>query len=240
MHHGPGAAREVARELVNGLRGKAEGVDVLVIPPFVSIAAVEEIVRESRVALGAQNLHQETKGAFTGEISAPMLAEAGCSHVLVGHSERRHVFGETDATVAAKLKAAVAHGLVPIVCVGELREEREAGRTEEVLRRQLSGALDGDAMPASDELVLAYEPVWAIGTGLTATSEQAQEAHAFLRALLAERYGEGAGSIRIQYGGSVKPDNAAELMANPDVDGLLVGGASLDASSLLSIVRASG
>ena len=237
---------------MNGLRGDAEalaraiasrssGVDgreVLLAPPFTALEAVARGLGDSPVKLGAQNLHWEPKGAFTGEVSAAMLADAGCSHVILGHSERRQFFGETDADVAKKIGAAHQASLVPIVCVGESLAEREADRTLDVVGSQLRGGLAGLAAGDIGGLVVAYEPVWAIGTGKVASPAQAQEVHAFIRQTLAELADEAAASrCRILYGGSVKPDNVDELMAEADIDGALVGGASLDADSFLRIVQ---
>jgi triosephosphate isomerase len=239
MHGGPSEARRLALEIRNGLMGRRDPVDVLLCPPFVSLAAVQEILQGTAVLLGAQNLFWEAKGAWTGEISAAMLRDAACTHVLVGHSERRQHFGETDDTVKKRAGAALAAGLRPIVCVGETLEEREAGRTEEVVTRQVQQGLDGFDAAAWGRLTLAYEPVWAIGTGRTATPAQAQEVHLLLRRLLRSMAGSDvAAALRLLYGGSVKPDNAAELMAQDDVDGALVGGASLEARAFLAIVEA--
>ena len=223
----------------DGVRG-AEGRDVVLCPPFTAVAAVAQVVAGSGIAVGGQDCFWEPKGAYTGEVSAEMLREAGAAYVIVGHSERRQYFGETDETVARKAAAARRAGLVPIVCVGERLEEREAERTHEVVERQVTGALG--SFPAAEaeagRLVLAYEPVWAIGTGRTATPAQAQEVHALVRALLERRFGAPAArAVRIQYGGSVKPDNIDDLMAQPDVDGALVGGASLDPAGFARIVR---
>ena len=230
-----------ARALVGDLRRLAEGladqVEVAVAPPFTALLAAAEALKGSRIALAAQDVHWEAQGAFTGEVSAPMLAEAGCRHVIVGHSERRQLFGEDDETVRKKAGAVLAAGMHPIVCVGETLAEREAGRTLEVVSRQVRGGLSGIPSSAMAAVTVAYEPVWAIGTGRTATAAQAQEVHAAIRALLRELCGATADQIRIQYGGSVKPDNAAELMAQPDVDGALVGGASLKAADFSQIVK---
>ena len=226
----------LATAIRNGLRLRPN-VEVAVCPPFTALQAVGRAIAGSPVALGAQNLHPDPEGAHTGEISAAMLKEHGCVYVILGHSERRREFGETDAFINAKARAALAAGLTPIVCVGETREEREAGRTEAVLTAQVQGSLEGlgGQLPA---LVIAYEPVWAIGTGLTATPEQAQSAHAHIRRLLAGLGGEtAAAQTRILYGGSVKPDNAADLFSQPDIDGGLIGGASLKADSFLAIVH---
>ena len=214
-------------------------VSVAVIPPFVYLQAVARAVSSSAVAVGAQDVYFEQKGAFTGEISPAMLKDVGCTYVLCGHSERRHVIGESDDLVGKKVTAAIHGGLLPILCVGELLEERDAGKTENVVERHLRtglAGLDGEKMSA---VTVAYEPVWAIGTGRTATPQQAREVHQFIRGLLAKIYGKDlADEIRILYGGSVKPDNAKELMAQADVDGLLVGGASLKADDFVKIIRA--
>ena len=214
--------------------GQPGGVEVVVCPPFTSLANAAMLLTGSAVGLGAQNVHWEAQGAFTGEVAAPMLAELGVGWVIVGHSERRALFGESDATAVRRAACAQAHGLEVIFCVGETLAEREAGATFAVLERQIAGlgALD----PA--HLVVAYEPVWAIGTGRNATTEQAQEAHAELRRRLAGIFGAGAAErLRILYGGSLKPSNSAELLAQPDVDGGLIGGASLDVDSFCAIMR---
>jgi len=216
---------------------KLDGVEIAIAPPFTALAALGEALAGTAVALAAQNAYFEKSGAFTGEVSVAMLAELGCRYVILGHSERRQLFGESDEIVARKVRAVQAAGLRPILCVGELLVEREAGRTFDVLRRQLAGSL-AEADPArADELVVAYEPVWAIGTGRTATPEIAQEAHAYIRARLADRFGARAGRIRLQYGGSVKAENCDELLAQPDIDGALVGGASLDPEAFSAIIR---
>ena len=211
--------------------------EIVIAPPFPAIAAVSAALRGTRVLLAAQNVHPEKQGAFTGEVAPPMLAEIGCAYAIVGHSERRAIFGESSAFVAKKAAAPLAHGLLPIVCVGETLEERESGRTFAVLESQLTGSLAEIPTERAAEVVLAYEPVWAIGTGKTATPEIAQEAHAMIRGWLGKRFGGAAAQMRIQYGGSVKPENTAELMAQPDIDGALVGGASLDPASFARIVK---
>jgi triosephosphate isomerase len=212
-------------------------VDVGVAPPFTALMAVAQALRDSTIALAAQNMHWEPQGAFTGEISAAMLADIGCQRVIIGHSERRQMFAETDEAVNKKLHAALAARLDPILCVGETLAQRDGGVTFQVLERQVRGALAGISAEAIGRVVIAYEPVWAIGTGKTATPEQAQEVHAFIRGLLGELYGKAlADAIRIQYGGSVNAGNIQALMAQPDVDGALVGGASLDAASFARIV----
>jgi triosephosphate isomerase len=213
------------------------GVEVVVAPPFTALHAVAESLRNTNVGVAAQDLHWEREGAFTGEVSAAMIAEAGAEYVIIGHSERRTLFGETDATVSRKVGAAVARGLTPLVCIGETLEERERNETLRVLDRQLKEGIGGLGAAQVAELVLAYEPVWAIGTGRTATAAQAQEAHQHIRSRLREWFGgDAAGHCHVIYGGSVRPDNIAELMREPDVDGALVGGASLDVQSFGEIV----
>lgn len=226
-------AEGVAREV-----GTVDTVDVAVCPPFISIDAVSVALRGTNVRLGAQNMHEAADGAYTGEISAGMLTSAGCRYVILGHSERRQYFGETDEGVYAKTRVALENNLVPIVCVGETLEERRAGREREVVETQVRNALKDIDLSSGSDLVVAYEPVWAIGTGETATPEQAQEVHAIIRRLLEELYGGTAKDIAILYGGSMKPANAAELLSQADVDGGLIGGASLNADDFAAIVRA--
>lgn len=222
----------------SGITG--DSVHVAVCPPFVYLQSVIEALGASRIAVGAQDIYHEPKGAFTGEISASMLKDIGCNYALCGHSERRHVIGETDEIINKKIGATIMGGLLPIFCVGELLEQREASKTEEVVTRQIKKGLAGLSADKVSAITIAYEPVWAIGTGLTATPQQAQEVHGLIRKLLGEIYdAELAEQIRIQYGGSVKPDNAAELMSQPDIDGLLVGGASLKADDFVAIIQAS-
>jgi triosephosphate isomerase (TIM) len=216
------------------------GVDVAVCVPFTDLRAMVDSARGSRVEVYAQNMHHESRGAFTGEVSAPMLSELDVHGVVLGHSERRELFGETDRALALKVPAALAAGLRPILCVGETQAERDAGDTERKLRHQVGEDLAGIGDEQLAEVVIAYEPIWAIGTGLVARPEQAQEAMAFIRALLESRSPEEARRVRILYGGSVKPENAAELLALEDVDGALVGGASLDAGSFAEIAAAAG
>ncbi len=212
--------------------------DILICPPAIDIPAAVEAARGSRVTVGGQNLFWEPEGAYTGEISGAMLKAAGCAAVIIGHSERRQYFGETDATVLRRTQAALDAGLIPIVCVGERLDEREAGRTDEVLRTQFNDGIAGLTPLQFEKVVIAYEPVWAIGTGKTATPEMAAEAHRCLRGLVKGRFGEEAAArLRILYGGSVKPDNIRGLMAQPEIDGALVGGASLDPISFASIVN---
>jgi triosephosphate isomerase len=231
---------ETNRALVAGIAaglGACENVEVLICPPAIYTAQVRELIGSTRIRLGGQNLaDQEKPGAFTGEIHGAMLKELGCRYVLVGHSERRALYGETDAIVAAKFRTAQTLGLVPVLCLGETLEERDGNRTEEVLKRQLEVVIDTAGIGAfGAKAVIAYEPVWAIGTGRTATAAQAQSAHAFLRGLLAGRDATIAGSTRLLYGGSCKPDNAQELFSSPDVDGGLIGGASLKSGDFLAI-----
>ena len=227
---------ELAKAVVSGAR-KFPHVDLAVCPPSVYLEDVGQAVKGGSVALGAQNMYHEAAGAFTGEISAAMLIDLGCRYVILGHSERRHILGETDEQINRKVLAALAAGLAPIVCVGELLSEREAGQTGAVIRRQFEGSLAGLSPDQMRNIVIAYEPVWAIGTGKVATPQQAQEVHLDLRKLIALRYNADlAQSVRIQYGGSVKPSNAAELLSQPDIDGALVGGASLKAEDFLGIV----
>lgn len=230
----------LAEAVASGSRGLAgKSVTVAVIPPFVYLQTVAGALSASSVAFGAQDVYTESKGAFTGEISASMLKDIGCCYVLCGHSERRHVIGETDELINKKIAAAISGGLLPIFCVGELLEQREASQTSEVVSRQIKNGLAGFSAEKISAVTVAYEPVWAIGTGLTATPQQAQEVHAFIRGLLAEMYDEQlAGEMRILYGGSVKPGNAAELMSQQDIDGLLVGGASLNADDFVAIIKA--
>ena len=224
----------VLKSLIEGLE-----VEVAVCPPFTSLQAVHAALEGSAIGLGAQNMHWEEEGAFTGEISAGMVLAAGCTYVILGHSERRQFCGETDEMVNRKLVCALEAGLRPIVCVGESLAEREAGRTEEVVLGQVGGALEGIGAEDTRGIVLAYEPVWAIGTGVTASAAQAEEVHAAIRGFVAECIGyEVAGGLRIQYGGSVKPDNAAELFSQENIDGGLIGGAALDGESFAAIVKA--
>jgi triosephosphate isomerase (TIM) len=233
------AAQAVA--LVKRLRGLlADGfeAEVVVCPPFTALSAVAGALEGSRIGLGAQNMHWEKEGAYTGEVSPVMLAEFGCRYVILGHSERRQYFGEPDHQINRKVRAALEHGLMPILCVGETLVEREDGRTLQVIDGQLRGGLSDVPPGMGTAVALAYEPVWAIGTGQTATPEQAETVHAFIRKRLGEFWGEAAASaVRILYGGSVKPDNIDALMAEPDIDGALVGGGSLKADAFARIVR---
>jgi len=234
--------RAAAVALAEAVAAQAEAVgdvELAVCPPSVYLDAVGQALAGSSVALGAQNVYHEAGGAFTGEISTGMLVDLGCRYVILGHSERRHVLGETDRQINQKVLAALAAGLTPIVCVGELLDQREASQTLEVIRRQFDGSLAGLSAPQMGQIVLAYEPVWAIGTGKVATPEQAEEVHLDLRKIMEDRYNEQiAQAVRIQYGGSVKPENAADLLAQPDIDGALVGGASLKVDQFMGIVAA--
>jgi triosephosphate isomerase len=228
-------ARALAEEVRRECAGEPE---VLVAPPFTVLQAVADVLRGGPVFLGAQNMHWEDEGAFTGEVSPRMLRDVGCTHVILGHSERRQLFGETDENVARKAQAAFRHGLTPIVCVGETLAERDGNRTMEIVERQTERALRGLTADQVASAVLAYEPVWAIGTGRNATPEQAEEVHAFIRRVVSRSHGEAAAAaLRILYGGSVKPENAVALMAQADVDGALIGGASLQAASFMKIVH---
>ena len=216
-----------------------EGVDLAICPPFVYLQSVAGVLNGAVVALGAQNMYFESSGAFTGDISGLMLKDVGCCYVILGHSERRHVFGESDELIGQKMVAALGAGLDPILCVGELLEEREAGKTMSVVERQLRAGLAEVGADVIGRVTIAYEPVWAIGTGKTATPDQAQEVHAAIRALIATICDESvAAAMRIQYGGSVKPENAREIFAKPDVDGGLIGGAALKAESFIAIAEA--
>ncbi len=238
MHLDRAGAVALAKGVADGC-ANVDFADVAVCPPSVYLDAVGQAIKGSRVGLGAQNMCAEKGGAFTGEIAASMLLDLGCKYVILGHSERRHIFRETNAEVNKKTLAALAAGLIPIVCVGELLEERQAGRTQAVIREQFEGSLAGLSDEQMAQVVIAYEPVWAIGTGQVATPAQAQEVHLDLRKIIAARYNASiAEAVRIQYGGSVKPDNAGELLAQPDIDGALVGGASLKAGDFLAIVAA--
>jgi triosephosphate isomerase len=238
MNKSPGEARALARQLKDKVGG-ATGPEVAVFPPALALGAVVDALKGAPIGVGAQNMHYEHSGAFTGEISAGMVRSAGAGYVIIGHSERRHIFGETDKWVNLKLASAFEAGLVPVVCVGETLEQREEGATRSVIQSQVQSAFEGIEEAQAPRIIVAYEPVWAIGTGRTATPQAAQEVHEFIRGLLTERFGQDAASaIRIQYGGSVKPENAAGLLAQNDIDGALVGGASLNADSFGAIIAA--
>ena len=229
-------ARDLAARLVPLVSGVLDR-DIVLAPPFTALLAVADTIKGTNMALAAQNLFWEDKGAFTGEVSAEMLLDLGSKYVIIGHSERRQFFGETDETVNKKVRQALNKGLLPIVCVGELLKEREADRANEVIDRQVTGALKGVNAAEMQKIVIAYEPVWAIGTGKTATPEQANEIHSFIRKKVEVTYGRVvADSLRIQYGGSVTPENVSTLMAMPDIDGALVGGASLKPESFAALV----
>jgi triosephosphate isomerase len=239
MHKTLTEARTLAREVRRGLTWGLKA-EVALAPPFTALAAVAEELADSDIRLAAQDTFWERQGAFTGAISPVMLHDVGCRYVIIGHSERRQFFGDTDRTVNRKLKATLEVGLCPICCIGETLEERQANQTLARVGKQLEEGLAGLAPLTGAQLVLAYEPIWAIGTGLTATPQQAQEVQAFIRSLLRELLGATAEDLRILYGGSVTPDNAAALLAEPDIDGALVGGASLKAPSFLRIISAAG
>jgi len=238
MHKGPAATRAFLEQFA-ALYEPRENRTLILFPPAISLAAAVE-ARGGRhdLHLGVQNIHWEDQGAFTGETAAPQAREAGAEYALIGHSERRHLFGETDQEVARKVASAIRNALVPVVCVGETLDERQAGQVDAVILRQLNAAMEGVSAEYNGALLIAYEPVWAIGTGMTATPDDAAAAHTILRTALVQRFGDGAAGIPILYGGSVKPDNAADLLSAPGVDGLLVGGASLDASGFARIAEA--
>lgn len=237
MHKGPDAARKFCREFAQ-VAPPADGRTLLLFPPALSVSTVRDALSEHDIAVGVQDIHWEAQGAFTGQISAPMAREAGARYTLVGHSERRHVFGESDEETGRKVRAAIDARLAPVLCVGETLDERKEGRLEEVILRQLDAGLQTVDDAAAAGVLIAYEPVWAIGTGETATPDDAADAHKRLRARLRDRLGDRADSVPILYGGSVKPDNAAELLAASDVDGVLVGGASLDPRDFAKIAAA--
>ncbi len=232
-----------ATALINALKPLIDTAtntrDVVVCPPFTALAAAQQALAGSAIALGAQHMHAENEGAFTGEVAPGMLLTSGCAYVILGHSERRQFFGETDQTVNVKVKAAMQYGLKPIICVGERLEERQADRVEDVVLGQVEGAFKDIEIADPTDLALAYEPVWAIGTGQTATPAQAEEVHGLIRGFLRQRFGDQtAEALRLQYGGSVKPDNAAELFSQENIDGGLIGGASLKAEDFATIVKA--
>lgn len=238
MNKTPADGAALVTELVHSI-GKLTDVDVVVCPPFTALESVARVIEGSNLKLGAQNLHHEASGAFTGEISAPMLRALFTTHVILGHSERRSLFGESDTFINQKILAALKHQLRPILCVGESLAEREGGSTLKVVQTQLEAGLAGVSREQAANLIVAYEPVWAIGTGKVATSDQAQEVHAFIRGLLTKLFGDAvAQRVRILYGGSMKPANAPELLAQKDIDGGLIGGASLEARSFVDLVNA--
>ena len=238
MNETPDEAEALAKGIVETV-SDVGNVEVVICPPFTALERTAKVLAGTPIGLGAQNMHWESEGAYTGEVSGAMLLTCGCQYVILGHSERRTYFGETDATVNQRLKAALGCGLKPIVCVGETLEERKSEVTEKVVRKQVTGGFEGLSESAAAGTVLAYEPVWAIGTGLTATPEQAETVHAAIREVLGQLYsGDTADGIRIQYGGSMKPDNAADLLSQPNIDGGLIGGAALDAAAFAGIVKA--
>lgn len=245
MNKGPSETEDFVKSLLSKLQGQDFPCEIVIAPPFVSLAKLADLLHSATagqnahaIQIAAQNCSQHDSGAFTGEVSVLMLREFFTHYVILGHSERRSIYGESDAVINAKMKKALETNLKPIFCIGETLVEREGGKLESVLRTQVTEGLKDLTEKDMAETVIAYEPVWAIGTGVTATSQQAQDAHAFVRSLVAELYGaDTASRIRIQYGGSVKPNNAAELMACPDIDGALIGGAALEAQSFLEIIR---
>ncbi|WAC17807.1 triose-phosphate isomerase [Luteolibacter sp. SL250] len=245
MNKGPSETEDFVKSLLSKLQGSNFNSEIVIAPPFVSLAKLADqlhtataVQNAHAIQIAAQNCSEYDSGAYTGEVSVLMLREFFVHYVILGHSERRSIFGETDAVINAKIKKAREANLKPIFCIGETLAEREGGKLEEVLRTQITGGLKDVSEKDLAEIVVAYEPVWAIGTGVTATSAQAQEAHAFVRSVISGLYGaDAAGKIRIQYGGSVKPNNAAELMACPDIDGALIGGASLEPQSFFEIIR---
>jgi len=237
MHKTIKEAIRTVEELKKKIENLRE-VEAVIFPPFTDLSAVKKAVAGTDISLGAQNMHGEKKGAYTGEISPLMLLDVGCEYVILGHSERRQYFGENDEQINKKVKMALSLDLTPVLCVGERLEERKDGKAKEVVAAQLRKCLEGINLQNGERLVIAYEPIWAIGTGETASPEQAQEMHLFIRGILVELLGKGiASAIRIQYGGSVKPENIRSLMCQPDIDGALVGGASLEASSFARIIR---
>jgi triosephosphate isomerase (TIM) len=236
MYKTNGEARLLARAVKAGAGGVSQ-CEIVMAPPFTALAAVSEEIQGTSLILAAQNVHWEPKGAFTGEISLPMLKDIGCGMVIIGHSERRQLFGDTDASVNRRVRAVLESTLQPIVCIGETLAERESGMHHSVVAQQLAGGLDGLTRQSLLRIILAYEPVWAIGTGRTASPETAQEMHRLIREWLSEKFGEEAQEVRILYGGSVKPENIDALMLQPDIDGALVGGACLEAESFLRIIH---
>ena len=238
MNLSPNEAQQLAADMVSALQD-VEGVDIAIAPTFLALPSVIQTIQGSNIFASAQNCHQETSGAYTGEISTEMLRNAGCTYVIIGHSERRQYFKESNQLIGSKIRAAFDAGLLPIFCIGETLEEREAGQAFDVVKTQITEALEGLELDKLASITIAYEPVWAIGTGVTATPDQAQEVHAFIRELLKNQYSETVStSVRIQYGGSVKPNNAVALLGQKDIDGALVGGASLKSDSFLAIAKA--
>ena len=239
MNNNLSESQNLITKLISGLSGEKINCDVIICPPFTSLSEAASLIKNTVVKLGAQNMYFEENGAFTGEVSASMLKSVGCEYVILGHSERRTIFGEGDELINKKIKKALTSGLKPIFCVGETLQEREGNITKDVIKRQVTEGLKDISANDMDRIILAYEPVWAIGTGKTATPEQAEEVHAFIRDLIKNLYSQSvAESLVIQYGGSVKPDNAKELLSQKDIDGALVGGACLKADSFIGIIKA--
>ena len=239
MHNNLSESQNLVTKLVNELNNQNINREVIICPPFTSLTEVSNLLDGTKIELGAQNMHFEDKGAFTGEISADMLKSVGCKYVILGHSERRTIFGESDEIINKKIKQALNAGLIPIFCMGETLEQREDGITNDVIKNQVSEGIKELSEEDVNKIIIAYEPIWAIGTGKTATQEQAQEVHKFIRFLLRENFSENTSqNIPILYGGSVKPNNAEDILAKEDIDGALVGGACLDTDSFVSIIKA--
>jgi len=238
MYNDLNGSKDLINNLVNGLKKEEYNCEVIICPPFTSLAEAGSLLKGSKIMLGAQNMHEAESGAFTGEISASMIKSTGSQYVILGHSERRTIFKESDELINKKLKAALKNGLKPIFCIGETLEEREKNITNDVLKRQTAVGLEGISESELENIIIAYEPVWAIGTGRTATPAQAEDAHNFIRNLIKDKYSKiAAENIIILYGGSVKPDNSGELLSQPDIDGALVGGACLKADSFIAIIK---
>jgi triosephosphate isomerase len=234
MNKNNNEAADLAQKIVLKAQG-IENVDMVICPPSTALASVHTVIKDSNVKLGAQNMHFEEKGAFTGEISGSFLISLGCDYIIIGHSERRKLFNETDSDVNEKIKKALELGLIPIVCIGETLEEREKGETEQIIRGEIQGALENQVN--TEKIIFAYEPIWAIGTGKTAQPEDANKIHSFIRTMVKTDFGIDKTALRILYGGSVKPANAETLLSQPDIDGSLVGGASLDAQNFVRIIE---
>ncbi len=238
MNNDLNESKDLIAKLLTGLKNLNTTCDVVICPPFTSLSETSAMIKGSKIKLGAQNLHQEKNGAFTGEISAQMLIGSGCEFVIIGHSERRVIFGETDELINKKINQAIKNNLKPIFCVGELLKQREKNITEQVIETQILEGLKGFSQEVLNDLIIAYEPVWAIGTGKTATPQQAEEVHVFIRKLIKDKFSaDFAEKLRILYGGSVKPDNSKDLLSQKNIDGALVGGACLDADSFLKIIK---
>jgi triosephosphate isomerase len=238
MHKDLSESQNLISKLINELGKEDVNCDIIICPPFTSLSEAAELVKNTKIKLGAQNMHFEDKGAFTGEVSAAMLKSVGCEYVILGHSERRAIFNESDEIINRKIKKALGSGLKPIFCIGETLQQREGGIMNDVIKRQVTEGLQHISKGEMEKVIIAYEPVWAIGTGVTATPQQAQEVHVYVRQLINNIFGEDtAQELIIQYGGSVKPDNARELLSQSDIDGALVGGACLEADSFLKIIK---